>query len=79
MDPHSGYCALVAGSSPSERGSSTSRPTSKTLRIGGKIRTVRVPDELWEEAQRIAAQRGETLSEVIRRLLEQYINEAEEE
>lgn len=52
---------------------------SKTLRIGGRIRTVRVPDDLWEQAQEKAAEKGETLSEVIRRALEEYIKNAEKQ
>lgn len=36
-------------------------------------RTVRVPDELWEAALRIAHDRGETVSEVVRRALERYV------
>lgn len=35
-------------------------------------RSVRVPDKVWEKAKRRAASRGETMSEVIRRLLEDY-------
>lgn len=34
---------------------------------------MRVPDELWEAALRVANDRGETVSEVIRRALETYI------
>lgn len=50
-------------------------PSGRRRRVvlGGKIRTVRVPDELWEEAQRIAEDRGESLSEVIRAALEAYV------
>ncbi len=35
-------------------------------------RTVRVPDEVWQAAQAKAEERGETLSDVIRRALERY-------
>ena len=35
-------------------------------------RTIRVPDEEWRAAQDKAAERGETLSEVIRRALKRY-------
>lgn len=38
-----------------------------------KHRSVRVSDELWEEAQRVAAERGEPLAEVIRRGLARYV------
>ena len=36
-------------------------------------RTVRVPDHIWHAAKAAADARGETLSDVIRRALEQYI------
>jgi predicted HicB family RNase H-like nuclease len=36
-------------------------------------RGVRVDDELWEAAQREAADRGESLSEALRRFLERYV------
>lgn len=36
-------------------------------------RTIRVDDDLWNEAKRVAAQRGEILSEVIRVALALYI------
>lgn len=35
-------------------------------------RTIRVPDEEWRAAQDKAKERGETLSEVIRRALRRY-------
>ncbi len=40
----------------------------------GKIpqRAIRVPDDEWQAAQRRAAERGETVSAVIRRLLRRY-------
>lgn len=38
-----------------------------------KIRAVRVPDELWQESQRVAAERGETVSDEIRAALERYV------
>jgi antitoxin component of RelBE/YafQ-DinJ toxin-antitoxin module len=38
-------------------------------------RAVRVPDDLWEEAQRVAADRGEPLSEAIRRFLREYVRD----
>jgi predicted transcriptional regulator len=38
-------------------------------------RTVRVPDEVWEAAQRIAADRGETVTDVIMRALRRYVRE----
>lgn len=36
-------------------------------------RTIRVPDDLWEAAQRAAADNGETVTDVIRRALERYV------
>lgn len=36
-------------------------------------RGVRINDALWTAAATIAAQRGETLSDVIRRALERYV------
>lgn len=38
-----------------------------------KIRAVRVPDELWEAAQAVAAKKGESVSDEIRRSLERYV------
>ena len=37
------------------------------------IRSVRVPDELWDAVKRIAADRGETVTDVILRALEVYV------
>lgn len=37
------------------------------------IRGLRVPDELWQAAQAVAAERGESLSEVIRAALARYV------
>ena len=39
-------------------------------------KAVRVPDELWRAAQAKADERGEYLSEVIRRALERYVKRA---
>lgn len=38
------------------------------------IRTVRVDDELWNEARQLAAQRGDVLSDVIRAALQSYVS-----
>lgn len=38
-----------------------------------KIRGVRVPDELWEDAQRVAKAREEDVSAEIRAGLERYV------
>lgn len=35
-------------------------------------RTIRIPDDEWHAAQEKAKERGETLSEVIRRALRRY-------
>lgn len=37
------------------------------------IRTVRISDSLWEEAQAAASERGENLSDVIREALREYV------
>ena len=37
------------------------------------LRNVRVPDDLWVAAMSKALERGESLSEVIRRALEKYV------
>lgn len=37
------------------------------------IRTVRVPDELWEAVKRVAADNDETVTDVILRALERYV------
>lgn len=37
------------------------------------MRAFRVPDELWGAAKAVAAARGESLSEVIRRALADYV------
>jgi predicted transcriptional regulator len=36
---------------------------------------VRIPDDLWEAAKRVAADRDETLTQVIRRALERYVRD----
>lgn len=38
-----------------------------------RARAVRVSDKLWEEAKRVADERDETVSDVIRRALEAYV------
>lgn len=40
-----------------------------------KVRTLRVDDRLWSEAQRIAADRRETLSAVMKRALVEYVEQ----
>lgn len=37
------------------------------------MRSLRVEDELWHAAQAKAAEKGETLSDVIRKALERYV------
>jgi antitoxin component of RelBE/YafQ-DinJ toxin-antitoxin module len=39
------------------------------------IRTIRVTDDLWHAAQNVAKERGETVSDVIRRALIRYTNQ----
>ena len=36
-------------------------------------RTVRVPDEVWEEAKRLAAEEGKRVSDVVNDCLRRYI------
>jgi len=38
-------------------------------------RTMRIPDEVWDEARRIASDRGENVTEVVIRALRRYIRE----
>jgi predicted CopG family antitoxin len=40
---------------------------------GTRMRAVRIPDELWQAALTEAKRRGESLSDVIRRALSEYI------
>ena len=40
-------------------------------------RTIRIADDLWEKAQAAAAERDETVSDVLRRALERYVKAAE--
>ena len=40
---------------------------------GTTLRSVRIGDDLWSAAQTVAAHRGETLSDVVRRSLERYV------
>lgn len=40
---------------------------------GTPIRTVRIDDGLWEEAQAAASERGDNLSDVIREALREYV------
>jgi len=44
-------------------------------RAENPARAVRVEDGLWRAAQQAAAERGETVSDVIRRALERYVEE----
>jgi hypothetical protein len=39
------------------------------------LHSFRVSDEIWEAAKECARQRGETLADVLRRALEQYLAE----
>jgi predicted transcriptional regulator len=38
-----------------------------------KLRNIRVDDDLWTEAKRIASERRETLSAVVKRALVEYV------
>ena len=37
-------------------------------------RAIRIPDDLWQAALAKAAERGDTVSEVVRKALERYVN-----
>lgn len=37
------------------------------------LKSFRIPQALYEEAQRVAAERDESVSEVVRRALERYV------
>jgi predicted DNA-binding ribbon-helix-helix protein len=78
-DPRDGYSASMVTSSLSEKPSTGSRTTSRRISVGGRIRAVRVPDDLWEEAQQVAEERGETLSAVIRKALQEYVKSGEQQ
>ena len=52
------------------------RHTVSVPRKPMKPRQVRVRDDVWDEAMRIAAEREEILSEEIRKFLERYIRDA---
>ena len=54
----------------------TARHTELVPRKPMKPRQVRVRDDVWDEAMRIAAEREEILSEEIRKFLERYIRDA---
>ena len=49
--------------------------TAHPSMTGHPIRTVRVPDDAWADARRVAAERGESVSAVIRRLLAEYVDD----
>ncbi|MGN6405677.1 hypothetical protein [Sinomonas sp.] len=40
---------------------------------GTTPRAIRIPDDLWDAALAIARERSETLSQAIRRFLEEYV------
>ena len=46
---------------------------------GTKQRSIRIDDELWDEAQRTAKERGDNLSFIIRDRLREYIEDNQEE
>jgi len=46
---------------------------SNQPRPGNPARAVRIEDELWNAAKTKAAERGESVSDVIRRALERYV------
>lgn len=42
-------------------------------RQGVKPRSIKVHDDLWHKAQEKAAEKGETVSEAVRKFLERYV------
>ena len=46
---------------------------------GTKQRNFRAEDELWDRAKEVANQRGDNLSDIIRKALEQYVKDNQEE
>lgn len=36
-------------------------------------RSIRIPDELWDAAKRVASDRGETITDVVIRALQRYV------
>jgi hypothetical protein len=61
----------------------TGKTSQRAVRVGkiaaGKTpqRAVRVPDGLWEQAKEAAEQRGENVTQVIKRALVRYIRDTE--
>jgi antitoxin component of RelBE/YafQ-DinJ toxin-antitoxin module len=37
-----------------------------------RLRSMRIPDEVWDLAAQVAAERGETVTDVVRRALVEY-------
>lgn len=52
-------------------------PACDTRRVPNQpktpVRAIRVPDELWRQAQEVAAVRGEDVSSVVRAALTRYV------
>ena len=42
---------------------------------GTTLRNFRADDELWQRAKDVASRRGENLSDVLRRALEEYVKQ----
>lgn len=40
---------------------------------GTALHAFRIPDELWQAARKLAAERGESLSDVVRGALREYV------
>ena len=45
---------------------------------GTTPRAIRISDDLWQEAKVVAERRSDTISEVVRLALEEYIKRADE-
>lgn len=47
-------------------------PVPNQPRKDNPARAIRIPDDLWEKAKRRADEKGETVSEAVRKFLERY-------
>lgn len=65
--------ATVAQALADERARARDTVPSVPNTPGTPRRTIRVPDALWDAAQAKAQERGENLSDAIRKALERYV------
>jgi predicted transcriptional regulator len=55
------------------------RRKARRVTKGTTRRSIRVDDELWDEAQRIAKERDDNLSVILRDRLREYVEDNQEE